>query len=137
VFADASILMKLVLWALVAAIVGALVVWITQALRPTRRAEGAIAYLSAQGAAAPLVGFFGLAYALLNGCIGIADVRPTPSLTVLAPGLAEAMLSAGLGLLAAAIAVIGCRHLQARLAAAQAADATSAARHAPLARATA
>ncbi|WP_372783708.1 MotA/TolQ/ExbB proton channel family protein [Phenylobacterium sp.] len=119
VFSHAAPTMKVVLWGLVAAIAAAIVVWILQAARVRQgRSDGVaggVAYLSAQAAAAPLVGLFGLSYAFLSGFIGISNVRPTPNLTVLAPGLAEAMLSLGLGLLAGAIAVIGHRHLQFRL----------------------
>ncbi|HEY2751966.1 MotA/TolQ/ExbB proton channel family protein [Phenylobacterium sp.] len=119
VFAHASIPMKAVVWGLVAAALAAVATWLLQVVRirqgRSNGTAGAIAYLSAQAAAAPMFGLFGMAYALLNGFIGIANVRPTPSLTVLAPGLAEASLSLGLGLLAAAIAVVGDRHLRARL----------------------
>jgi len=134
VFSHAGIPVKVVLWGLLAAIVAAVTVWIVQAARVRQGRSGgvagAVAYLSAQAAAAPLFGLLGLSYALLNGFIGIANVRPTPSLTVLAPGLAEAMLSLGLGLLAAAIAVLAHRHLQFRLGLAQRA-APAAARSAP------
>ena len=141
VYANASIAMKLVLWGLTAAVIAAVVVWAVQALRLSQRRSdgvaGGVAYLSAQAAAAPLFGLFGVAYALLSGFIGIANVRPTPNLTVLAPGLAEASLSLGLGLLAAAIAVVGHRHLKARLHANEQAEPATAARPAPLARAIA
>ena len=141
VFANASIPVKLVLWGLVAAVIAAVAVWAVQALRLGQRKSdgvaGGVAYLSAQAAAAPLFGLFGMTYCLLNGFIGIANVRPTPSLTVLAPGLAEAALSLGLGLLAAAIAVVGHHHLKARLHAVEPAQAEPTARTAPLARAIA
>jgi len=119
VYADASLIMKAVLWGLTLAIFAALAVWLTQLVRLIQGrsdgAERALAYLAAQSAAAPLFGAFGLSYAALNGCIGIANVRPSANLTVLAPGLAEAFLSLGLGLLAAAIATVGQAHLKARL----------------------
>ncbi len=119
VFAHAGPVMKVVLFGLLAVSLIAVAVWIVQLVRPgERRSHGlaaASAWLSGVAAAGPLVGVFGAAYAALNGFIGISNVRPTPSLTVLAPGFAEAMLSVGLGLLAAAIATIGARHLQAKL----------------------
>jgi|GEM_PF-1310655 len=118
VFADADIVMQLVMGGLVLAALAALVVWIVQAFRVGRGAHGfagAMAYLSALGAAGPLIGFFGSAYTLLHSFIGVYNVRPAPSLSIMAPGFAEALLSAMLGLLAAAIAVIGHRHLKARL----------------------
>ena len=119
VFADAGPVMKVVLFGLVLVSLAAVAVWVMQLARAgQRRSEGlaaAAAWLSGVASAAPLIGFFGASYAALNGFIGISNVRPTPSLTVLAPGFAEASLSIGLGLLAAAIATIGARHLQARL----------------------
>jgi hypothetical protein len=133
VFAHASMPMKVVVWGLTAAVLAAVATWLLQVVIRQGRsngATGAIAYLSAQAAAAPMFGLFGMAYALMNGFIGIANVRPTPSLTVLAPGLAEASLSLGLGLLAAAIAVVGERHLQAKLRASGRAE-PAAARPAP------
>jgi hypothetical protein len=134
VFAHASMPMKVVVWGLAAVVLAAVATWLVQVvhIRQGRSdgATGAISYLSAQAAAAPMFGLFGMAYALMNGFIGIANVRPTPSLTVLAPGLAEASLSLGLGLLAAAIAVVGERHLQAKLRASGRAE-PAAARPAP------
>jgi hypothetical protein len=135
VYAHASPLMKVVLFGLTAAVVAAVAVWAIQALGRGRH-RGGVAYLSAQAAAAPLFGLFGMTYALLSGFIGIANVRPAPNLTVLAPGLAEAALSLGLGLLAAAIATVGRHYLQARLQPAEQTE-PAAARPAPLARAIA
>jgi biopolymer transport protein ExbB/TolQ len=135
VFAHATIPVQVVLWGLVAASLTALVLWGMQAMQLRRRHAGgqaaALAYLSALAAAGPLIGFVGTAYALMNGFIGVANVRPTPSLTVLAPGLAEATLSAGLGLLAAAIGVIGHRHLKAGLHGLEARDAASSSHREP------
>jgi hypothetical protein len=134
VFGHASPLMKVVLWGLLASAAAAALLWLLQLVRISQgRANGiagGVAYLSAQAAAAPLFGLFGMAYALLDGFIGIANVRPTPNLTVLAPGLAEATLSLGLGLLAAAIAIVGHRHLKTTLFALDQAE-PSAARSAP------
>jgi hypothetical protein len=83
----------------------------------TRRGERprGLAFLAALAGGGPLIGLFGAAYGILDMCIGIANVRPAPTMTVLAPGYAEAALSVSLGLLAGAIAVIGHRHLRARL----------------------
>ncbi|WP_374470220.1 MotA/TolQ/ExbB proton channel family protein [Phenylobacterium sp.] len=127
VFADADPIMKLVMSGLALAALAALAVWILHATRRDvgRGAGGALAYLSALGAAGPLVGFFGAAYCLLHSFIGLSNVRPTPSLAIMAPGFAEALMAAMLGLLAAAIAVMGDRHLKAKIhAAASAARST-------------
>jgi hypothetical protein len=136
VYAHASPTMKVVLFGLTAAVIAAVVVWTRQALGRGQD-RGGLAYLSAQAAAAPLFGLFGVSYALLSGFIGISNVRPTPNLTILAPGLAEAALSLGLGLLAAAVATVGCHHLKGRLQAAERAESAPASRPAPLARAIA
>lgn len=80
----------------------------------TRRAQTGSVFLSALSAGGPLVGLFGASYGLLDCFIGVSNVRPTPSLSILAPGFAEAALSLTLGLLAGAIAVIGHRHLTGR-----------------------
>jgi len=83
----------------------------------SRRGErpSGLAFLAALASGGPLIGLFGATYGLLDMCIGIANVQPSPSVAVLAPGYAEAALSVTLGLLAGAVAVIGHRHLQARL----------------------
>ena len=47
--------------------------------------------------------------------IGIANVRPSPSLGVLAPGFAEAFLALALGFGATAVAAVCERHLEARI----------------------
>ena len=47
--------------------------------------------------------------------IGMANVRPAPGLTVLAPGFAEATLAIMLGLLATTVAVVCERHLEGRI----------------------
>ncbi|HEX5261932.1 MAG TPA: MotA/TolQ/ExbB proton channel family protein [Phenylobacterium sp.] len=136
VYAHASIPMQFVLWGLTVAVIVAVAVWLLQAVRTRQRQSagiaGVAAYLSAQSAAAPLFGLFGMSYALLNSFIGIANVRPAPNLTVLAPGLAEASLSLGLGLFAAAISVVGHRHLKARLHALDQAEPAAARPAAPL-----
>ena len=45
-------------------------------------------------------------YGVLNMCIGLANVSPTPSISVLAHGWAEAMLLVVLGFLTGMVAVI-------------------------------
>lgn len=89
-------------------IVTAAALWAIQAIQgdradPARRARR-LAMLSAIAASAPLLGLTAAAYTVLNCFIGIANVRPSPDLATLAPGLAEATMSVMLGLLAAALA---------------------------------
>jgi hypothetical protein len=118
------------------AIVAAVALSISQAIRPTRRAAAAAAWLSAIAAGGPMLGLAAAAYGLMDACIGLANVRPVPSLSILAPGLAEAFFCIMLGALASAIATVGGKRLQARLYSAEPSE-PAAARPAPLARAIA
>jgi hypothetical protein len=63
---------------------------------------------------APL-GALAASYTLTSGFMGLANVRPTPSLAVLAPGWAEAAAALMLGLLATTVAVLCERHLEGRI----------------------
>jgi hypothetical protein len=119
------------------AIVAAVALSISQTARPTRRAGSAVSWLSAIAAGAPMLGLAAAAYGLMDACIGLANVRPVPSLSILAPGLAEAFFCITLGALASAIASVGGQQLKARLYAVDQAEAAPGSRPAPLARATA
>jgi biopolymer transport protein ExbB/TolQ len=105
VFVDAAPFVKAIMLGLVVAGIAALVI---TALRLSRGRGGSSAYVSGTAQAAPLLGLLGAVYGLLNGALGISNVRPVPSLTVVAPGLAEALLTFGLGLLVGVVAVV-CR----------------------------
>lgn len=61
--------------------------------------------LATVGSTAPFVGLFGTVWGIMHAFIGIAAQQNT-SLAVVAPGIAEALLATGLGLLAAIPAVI-------------------------------
>jgi biopolymer transport protein TolQ len=61
--------------------------------------------LATTGATAPFVGLFGTVFGIMNAFIEIAEQQNT-NLAVVAPGIAEALLATGLGLLAAIPAVI-------------------------------
>jgi biopolymer transport protein TolQ len=61
--------------------------------------------LATVGATAPFVGLFGTVWGIMNAFIEIAEQQNT-NLAVVAPGIAEALLATGLGLLAAIPAVI-------------------------------
>ncbi|HEY8571035.1 MotA/TolQ/ExbB proton channel family protein [Phenylobacterium sp.] len=114
VFMDGDPVVKLVLAGLLVAAIAALVLWILQASRRTA-APRSMTFLAVWSRSAVLVGLFGASYTLMNSAIGLSNLRPAPSIGVVAPGLAEALLSVMLGLLGAAIATMGHRHLQARL----------------------
>ena len=61
--------------------------------------------LATVGSTAPFVGLFGTVFGIMNAFIEIAQQQNT-SLVVLAPGIAEALLATGLGLMAAIPAVV-------------------------------
>ncbi|MDX1784971.1 MAG: protein TolQ [Roseovarius sp.] len=61
--------------------------------------------LATVGSTAPFVGLFGTVWGIMHAFIGIAQEQNT-NLAVVAPGIAEALLATGLGLLAAIPAVI-------------------------------
>ncbi|WP_439154967.1 protein TolQ [Yoonia sp.] len=61
--------------------------------------------LATVGSTAPFVGLFGTVWGIMNAFIEIAEAQNT-NLAVVAPGIAEALLATGLGLLAAIPAVV-------------------------------
>ncbi len=103
VFQHATPLNKLIMLGLVVAILAAIVIG---AMKLGAGRPGGSPFLAALRAGGPLAGLLGGAQAALNSMIGISNVAITPPLKVIAPGLAEAFLLIGLGLLAGVIAVI-------------------------------
>lgn len=95
VFGDAAIPVKLVALLLLAGLVAAPVIAATRANRK---------WLTAIARSALPLGFAAAAYILLSGALTIANLGVTPTLPVLAPGLAEALMVAMLGLLTAGVA---------------------------------
>ncbi|MGH1466446.1 MAG: protein TolQ [Cognatishimia sp.] len=67
--------------------------------------ERGLPVLATIGSTAPFVGLFGTVWGIMNAFIEIAEQQNT-NLAVVAPGIAEALLATGLGLLAAIPAVI-------------------------------
>lgn len=61
--------------------------------------------LATTGSTAPFVGLFGTVFGIMNAFIEIAEQQNT-NLAVVAPGIAEALLATGLGLMAAIPAVV-------------------------------
>lgn len=117
VIGDAAVEVQAMLALLIAGAVGSLAVWAVSLgkVSDARRAVAALGRLRIVRSGAAPLGFATASYVLLSGFIGISNVRPTPSLTVMAPGFAEATLAVMLGLLASAVAVICERHLEARI----------------------
>ncbi len=67
--------------------------------------QSGLTVLATVGSTAPFVGLFGTVWGIMNAFIEIAEQQNT-NLAVVAPGIAEALLATGLGLLAAIPAVI-------------------------------
>lgn len=119
VFGDASLEMKLLMLVLMAGVAAGLVRW-GMGLARLKAADaagvaGAVGFLRMVGGGGALLGLAGAAYVLMAGFMGVANVRPTPTFTVMAPGYAEASLLALLGLLASAVGVMCAKHLEGRL----------------------
>src|SRR5712671_4172465 len=73
--------------------------------REMERLERFMAYLATVGSTAPFVGLFGTVWGIMNSFQSIAASKNT-SLAVVAPGIAEALFSTALGLVAAIPAVV-------------------------------
>lgn len=67
--------------------------------------QGGLGTLATIGSVAPFIGLFGTVWGIMNAFVEIAEQQNT-SLAVVAPGIAEALLATGIGLLAAIPAVI-------------------------------
>jgi biopolymer transport protein TolQ len=73
--------------------------------REAERLGGGLSFLATVGSTAPFVGLFGTVWGIKHSFEQIAIAQNT-NLAVVAPGIAEALLATGLGLLAAIPAVI-------------------------------
>ncbi|MDB5419534.1 MAG: hypothetical protein JWP50_2953 [Phenylobacterium sp.] len=111
ILAHAKPVVQVFLFLLIVLLIASVVVWIGQLAQGKRAAVGDD-MLSAVLISAPLFGLTAAAYNLLDMSIGIANVRPTPDMTILAPGFAEASLCILLGLLAASLAAAFRAHLR-------------------------
>lgn len=70
-----------------------------------RRLEARLPFLATLGSAAPFIGLFGTVWGIMRSFAGIAAAQNT-SLSVVAPGIAEALFATAMGLAAAIPAVI-------------------------------
>ena len=104
VFFDAGVEVKLVMAILLAATIAAAVVGVMK-LASGPRLTGGSAYLSALRVGGPLLGLLGAAYVGLFMFIGITNAPTPPTITELAPGLAEIVMLLVLGFLAGGVAV--------------------------------
>jgi biopolymer transport protein TolQ len=73
--------------------------------KETENLKRGLGVLATVGSSAPFIGLFGTVIGIMNSFIEIAEQQNT-NLAVVAPGIAEALLATGLGLLAAIPAVI-------------------------------
>jgi biopolymer transport protein TolQ len=73
--------------------------------REMERLEGRLGFLATIGSSAPFIGLFGTVIGIMTSFQAIAASKNT-SLSVVAPGIAEALLATAIGLLAAIPAVI-------------------------------
>ena len=70
-----------------------------------RRLEARLPFLATLGSAAPFIGLFGTVWGIMRSFEGIAAAHST-SLSVVAPGIAEALFATAMGLAAAIPAVV-------------------------------
>ena len=74
-------------------------------IREAESLQTGLSVLATVGSTAPFIGLFGTVWGIMNSFIEIAKQQST-NLAVVAPGIAEALLATGLGLLAAIPAVV-------------------------------
>ncbi len=73
--------------------------------KEAEKLNSGMSFIATVGSTAPFVGLFGTVWGIMNAFIEIAQQQST-NLAVVAPGIAEALLATGLGLLAAIPAVV-------------------------------
>lgn len=69
------------------------------------RLEASLSFLASVGSTSPYVGLFGTVIGIMTSFIGLANVHQA-SLSVVAPGIAEALIATAMGLFAAIPAVL-------------------------------
>lgn len=68
--------------------------------------EGSLIFLATTGSTAPFIGLFGTVWGIMNSFIGLAGSEGVPSLQLVAPGIAEALIATAIGLAAAIPAAV-------------------------------
>ena len=68
--------------------------------------EKSLVFLATTGSSAPFIGLFGTVWGIMNSFIGLAGSKGVPSLEVVAPGIAEALIATAIGLAAAIPATV-------------------------------
>ena len=74
--------------------------------REMEQLEARLGFLASVGSTAPFIGLFGTVWGIMNSFHHIGETKNT-SLAVVAPGIAEALFTTALGLVAAIPAVVG------------------------------
>ncbi|HVZ30370.1 MAG TPA: MotA/TolQ/ExbB proton channel family protein [Asticcacaulis sp.] len=70
-----------------------------------KRLSGGLWFLASVGSTSPFIGLFGTVYGIMTSFINIGN-KHTTNLAVVAPGIAEALMATGIGLIAAIPAVV-------------------------------
>lgn len=70
------------------------------------RLEGSLIFLATTGSTAPFIGLFGTVWGIMTSFIGLAGGEGIPTLQVVAPGIAEALVATAIGLAAAIPAAV-------------------------------
>ena len=82
-------------------------------VREVERLEGGLSMLATVASASPYVGLFGTVWGIMTSFIGLAKVQQA-TLSVVAPGIAEALIATAIGLFAAIPAVLAYNRFAAR-----------------------
>jgi len=81
--------------------------------REEERLEAALPFLATVGSTSPYIGLFGTVWGIMNSFRGLAMVNQA-TLSVVAPGISEALIATAMGLFAAIPAVLAYNRLAAR-----------------------
>src|SRR5262245_21725630 len=86
VMADATPVVQVVMGLLIVAVLGSIVSWVISTAKVQRGEDAgpALWRLKVVRSAGVMLGLLGASYTLLNSFIGLSNVRPTPTLTVMA-----------------------------------------------------
>jgi biopolymer transport protein TolQ len=82
--------------------------------REEERLEAHLAFLATVGSTSPYIGLFGTVWGIMNSFRGLAAVNQA-SLSIVAPGISEALVATAMGLFAAIPAVIAYNRFSAQV----------------------
>nr|WP_305000217.1 protein TolQ [Salinisphaera sp. Q1T1-3] len=82
--------------------------------RELERLESGLAFLATVGSISPYIGLFGTVWGIMSAFIGLGNVQQA-SLSMVAPGIAEALIATAMGLFAAIPAVVAYNYFSNRL----------------------